>query len=249
MTFKEIMKKVFSAPADAFEFINRALFGYSQTGINKVSGNKETVNKPGLITLILGLTNWLLTGISNFVSNHKQAIATAFWASLAVAGAAALTVALWPAALAAVTGFTVFGVSIAAVVGTGFVAQVAATAGVAAALTSAAVYVGDAIVTGVKAIIGCFCKPKESKGGKGKDTRVEQQDDEYETNERSTNTGSPRKLSALGSQSELDTRYSKPFSYTPPTQTAPLFQQAQPKTGSKQPVVTEEQIHSLTSSN
>jgi hypothetical protein len=238
MTFKDFMKKVYSAPADAFEFINRVLFGYSTT-----DGYGRPIQKAGLVTLALSALNWVFTGISNFVSNHKQAIATAFWASLAVAGAAALTVALWPAALAAVTGFTVFGLSIAAVVGTGFVAQVAATAGVAAALTSAAVYTGDAIVSGVKAIIGCFCKPKEPKGGKGNDIHdMESQDDQ---GLQSKSTGSSRQISRLSSGSTLvDTRNATPFSYTntPPLHTNVLQPQpVQKSTGSTQVVPTEQE--------
>ena len=77
-------------------------------------------------------------------------------------GAAALTVAFWPAALAAVTGFTIAGYSIASVVGAGFAAQVAATAGVGAILASAAVYAIATVVNLITAIKNCFTKKPDS---------------------------------------------------------------------------------------
>lgn len=163
MTFKEFATGVFLLPARTFSFFTGLLLGsYDKDKYGQIKTDFEgnPVKTRGLFGLALDAVKYIGLSVSNFISNHKQAIAVAFWSSLVTAGAAALTVALWPAALAAVVGFSVYGVSIASLVGTGFAAQVAATAGVAAALTSAAVYVGATVVNAFNGIRSFFAGRK-----------------------------------------------------------------------------------------
>ncbi len=58
--------------------------------------------------------------------------------SLAASAAVGLTLFLWPAALAAVASFSVYGLSIAGIVGANTLLQIGATAGLAFAATSVA---------------------------------------------------------------------------------------------------------------
>ncbi len=171
MALKDIASKVFHFPAALLSGLSGFLFGSYQkfeNGDYITDKNGKALTNPGLFGyLAMGFTA-TFRAVSNFVSNHETAIATAFWASLVVAGAAALTLALWPAALAAVAGFSVFGLSIAALVGTGVVAQVGVAAALAAAATSVAVYAGAAVVNSfiaVKNWIG-------NRNNKGDDTSI-----------------------------------------------------------------------------
>lgn len=102
----------------------------------------------GLVGMVLGagqyalsFGSWLSHQVSSFVSNHETAIKRGFWISLAVAGVAAASAAVLafalPAAFAAVTGFSVLGLSIASIAGSSLVAQVFVSAGLAAGLSVA----------------------------------------------------------------------------------------------------------------
>lgn len=157
MTLKDFASKAFHFPATLFSGLTSLLFGSYQkhsNGTIKLGYDEKPLTNPGLFGYLAMAFTYVTRAIANFVSNHQTAIATAFWASLVVAGAAALTVFLWPAALAAVVGFSIGGVSIAALVGTGLVAQVGAVAGLAAAATSALVYAGASVVNGFNAVRG-----------------------------------------------------------------------------------------------
>lgn len=151
----EFLKKVFRLPAQIFNSIVELIFGSKKE-------NKTVSGIAGLILdgckAVLDFVKAIGTTITGFFMNNEKTIARAFWASLLVAGAAALTVGLWPAALAAVASFSVAGYSIASLVGTGFAAQVAATAAVAATLTSASVYTLAAVSSFVGFITSCFTK-------------------------------------------------------------------------------------------
>jgi hypothetical protein len=183
MTFKELATGAFYLPARIFSGITGLLLG--EDYVNS-KGKKAVFNGLFGVTVdavkfvlnvllgavqyiansLLNAAKYLVRGISNFIGNHQKAIAVAFWSSLVVAGAAALTVALWPAALAAVTGFTIGGISIASLVGTGFAAQVAATGGVAAIATSAVVFTGAAIVNTLTGIRDFFVNRRNAKADK-----------------------------------------------------------------------------------
>lgn len=160
MTFKQFMKAVFFAPAD---LLNRLFFGYDYRDEN--TRKKEHVT--GLMELALAAVYIVGSAISQLVANNRKTISLALWLSAAAVTAAVLTVAFWPAALAAVTGFSIYGLSIASVFGTSFTASLVGTGVVAAALTSAAVIASSAVVNTISAIVGCFCKPKKTEESQG----------------------------------------------------------------------------------
>lgn len=107
----------------------------------------DRVRIAGLVGLVLGAgrllldaASWLSHQVSAFVRDHETAIKRGFWIALAVASVAAATAALvafaWPAAFAALTGYTLLGVSIASLAGPSLVAQIFVSAGLAAAFSS-----------------------------------------------------------------------------------------------------------------
>jgi hypothetical protein len=200
MTFKDFAKGALLLPATVFNGILDLLLGsYQRDEDGKIKldrSNKELTNR-GLLGAILDLVKDIARGVSNFLHNHEDAIATAFWVSAALAGAAALTVFLWPAALAAVTTFTVAGYSIAGVVGTGFAAQVGAVAALTAVASSAAVYTVATIANTINWFIACCCKPKSgSDDENGLESEIEYDDEEADS--------SSSKMRGLGSRSQRE---------------------------------------------
>ena len=172
MTFKDFATGVFYLPARTFSGMTNLLLGSTY-----IDDEGEEAKRPGLFSVIIDafkmVGNFIFDaikavarGVSTFISNHQKAIAVAFWASLATAGLAVLSVAFWPAALSAVANFAIGGVSIASLVGTGFAAQLSAIGGVAAVATSAVVYVGAAIINTITGIRDFFVKPR-GPGGSG----------------------------------------------------------------------------------
>lgn len=168
MEFKGFLKSFFMLPADILSGLTKLLLGsdnLDERGDPKFDKQGSIIRNPGVFGYIAQGFLYLTKGIGNFVSHHKTAIATAFWASLAVGGAAALTVAFWPVALAAVVGFSVAGFSIAALVGTGFVAQVSAVAALAAATTSVAVYAAATVINAISGLHHWFTGHSKVAGG------------------------------------------------------------------------------------
>ncbi|MCL9682986.1 hypothetical protein [Legionella maioricensis] len=159
MTFRQFARAAFLFPATVLGGITDLLLGsYKRkaTGEIRTDADGNALTRPGLLSSILDGIKYVARGVANFVYNHRQAIATAAWASLLVAGAAALTVFLWPAALAFATTFSIAGYSIASVVGANVVAQIAAVGVVGAVATSAAVYTVAAIANTISAISSFF---------------------------------------------------------------------------------------------
>lgn len=161
MTFKEFMRDTFRSPAAIFDNIVKLILG---DHARKKDGSADKEAKPflGLLGLIMEGVKWIGKNVTGFLKNHRDAIASAFWLSLIVGGAAALTVAFWPAALAAVANFTIAGFSIASVVGTGFAAQVGATAGIAAVAASVATYAVATVANFVNWVKSCCTKKAPS---------------------------------------------------------------------------------------
>lgn len=117
------------------------------------NGNPTYEVNPSIIGFIANASR----GIGNFLSDHKTAIATAFWAALLAFGVAAAVVACVPALLATAVNYTIGGYSIALLVGTEFTAQVLAVGGVAAAAASSLVVAGASVVNLCKAAFDlCF---------------------------------------------------------------------------------------------
>ncbi|WP_392538318.1 hypothetical protein [Legionella sp. 227] len=171
---KEKISNFFSAvgyaPATAFNFITNLLLGSTET--DKQTG--LSVKKPGLIGLladgIKSLVGLLADGLktvtraaADFLVAHKKAIAVAAWTSLAVAGAAALTLFLWPAALTAVASFSIYGISIAGIAGANALAQIGVASALAFAATSTLAYVGAAVGNFASWVAGCCKKARVSR--------------------------------------------------------------------------------------
>lgn len=81
-----------------------------------------------------------LFGGSSFLEAHITAISFAFWSSLLVAAATMLVVFLWPAALAAMVSYSLYGLTIAGLVGANITSQIAVLVGLSYILSNAAVY-------------------------------------------------------------------------------------------------------------
>lgn len=175
MTFSEFVSATFRLPATILGGMSTLIFGDYDRHADGTAKKKGVFN--GLLGLVLEFGKAIGRTVTDFLKSHAQAIASAFWLSLLVGGAAALTVAYLPAALAAVTAFSIAGYSIASVVGTGFIAQVGATAAVAAALTSASVYAVATVANVINFICGC-CVKKGPANDDGSAARNEPQEEE-----------------------------------------------------------------------
>lgn len=164
MTLKGFVVGFLELPAKALGSITGLFLGANE--YNKDGSVDEKRSFPGLLGLAVIVATGILNGvkaigrgISGLIANHQRAIATAFWMSLLAAGAAALTLALWPAALAAVANFTIAGFSIASVFGANAAVQIGAAAGISALLASTVTYTIASIVNFVNFLKNC-CSPK-----------------------------------------------------------------------------------------
>lgn len=146
MTFQQFMKEVAYLPATAFSGLVNILFGYTK------SGEKHPEVSRGLLGLILDAIKFTARFIADFIGNHKKAIAVAFWASLLIGGATALTVFLWPAALTAIATFSIFDISIASIVGANALLQIGAIGTLAFSATSLLTYTIATIANTIDAI-------------------------------------------------------------------------------------------------
>ena len=190
------------APATAFTGITKLLLGSTET--DKKTG-ETTVNR-GLvgylvdaIKLVVGLVGdgikALTRAAADFLSAHKKAIAVAAWASLAVAGAVALTLFLWPAALTAVAAFSVYGISIASIVGANALAQIGLASAVSFVAASTVAYLGAAVGNFAKWVSGC-CKEFRAKRQYSSLASTIENDEQEEA---PFTPNSPSALSTLGS--------------------------------------------------
>jgi hypothetical protein len=164
MTFRDFAEKAFYLPATIFSGLTNLVLGHTATKkpTLKTDSSEDLSDfeqeevlpkkKPGLLTLALDAVKYVATALADFIAAHKKAIAIAFWASLALAGAAALTLFLWPAALTAVAGVTVYGLSIAGIAGANALAQIGLAAALTFAATSAATYIAATFVNAFTAI-------------------------------------------------------------------------------------------------
>ena len=164
---------VFELPARAYSGVSGLLLGSFQketTDLSKSQGNPGllgwvTKGINAILSISLTVVAYIGCSITDFLETHHLSINIGFWSALTTASVAALCVALSPAALTAVTAFSVAGISIASVVGTGFAAQVGAVALLAAITTNAAVHAVATVVNTVSAfarfLSGCCCSEKE----------------------------------------------------------------------------------------
>jgi hypothetical protein len=185
MTFKEFMYGAFVLPSKVLSGISDLLLGsYQRDNEGKIKTNykEEELTNRGLFGMLLDVVKYIGINISNFLTNHQQAIASAFWFSALFAGAAALTVFLWPAALTAVATFTIAGYSIASVVGANVIAQIGAVAVLTAIATSATVYVIAGFIHTINFFRECVANGK-SAGVKENHDSEENDTEENDTEE------------------------------------------------------------------
>ncbi|KTD69612.1 MULTISPECIES: hypothetical protein [Legionella] len=193
-------------PASAFVGLSKLVLGGTDVDAD---GKPTGTTTRGLVGLLADGAKYLARSATDFLANHKKAIAIAAWASLAVAGAAALTLFLWPAALAAVATFSIGGLSIAAIAGASTLAQIGLAAGLAAAATSALVYTGAAIGNFASWVAKC-CKDLRAKKGPSSVAPTGLQDDEEEDLDSSheatatLGTGSRRPLARLSTSDDVE---------------------------------------------
>ena len=136
-SLKKAAIAVVKLPGTIVSGIFDLIFGYK---------DKEGQNKDGLLGLLMDGIKAVGRGISTFIKDHTKLIAAAFWLSLATGVAAGLTLFLWPAALTAVATFSVYGFSIAGIVGANALAQIGFAAGLAFAATSVLTYTVGTVV-------------------------------------------------------------------------------------------------------
>ncbi|PWY56572.1 hypothetical protein DGG96_05460 [Legionella qingyii] len=195
MTFKEFIQGVGYLPANAFTGLVKLVLGSTEKveHVNEQSGKVEFVEdkvNPGLLGLAVDGIKFVGRSIADFLSEHKKAIATAAWLSLVTAGAVALTLFLWPAALTAVASFSIYGVSIAGIAGANALAQIGLASVLAAAAVSAVTYVGAGFGNFVKWLADC-CKGLKSKAPEG-NPAFEDDDEEKEEEQKDLKTTEDR---------------------------------------------------------
>ena len=239
--FTDFAKAAFLAPATLLSGITDLVFGSYQRntkGDIKSDLDNRNLTNTGLLGNVLNGIKFAGRAVSNFISNHKQAIAVAFWTSLVLAGAAALTVFLWPAALAAVTTFSIAGVSIASVVGTGLAAQVAAVGVLTAAANSVAVYTVAAVANTISAISTFFADRAAARNA-ANESRFEELNDETSSEElgSSSELTSSQKLEKLKAQGAQETPF-KSAEKNPSNHGSPIASRRPSSVTSEEPTST-----------
>lgn len=185
MKFKEVMSTILYLPANAFTGLSNLLLGSTvkekgRDGVERVKTDLDgkPVTTPGLVGYIADGIKIVSRSTADFLSNHKKAIATAAWLSLLAAGAVALTLFLWPAALTAVATFSIAGLSIAAIAGASTIAQIGLAAALTAAAVSVATYVAAAAGNAINWLAEC-CKGLRSKSQKSRVEILDDEEDEH----------------------------------------------------------------------
>ena len=140
-TMKQIGAALLDAPGTVFSKLVGWTFGVT---------NEDGQTSRSLVGLLGKSLIFVGNKVGDFVKEHKRAIAIAFWASLMVAGAVALTLFLWPAALAALTTFSIAGLTVAGVVGGSALLQIGVFASLAVVVTSAATFAAAVISAAIR---------------------------------------------------------------------------------------------------
>lgn len=152
---KKIAVGAIELPATIFIKMIQFVFGATE----RYDDGTVKLNKAKQPLIMDGLLGWLLKGIaaigrsiSDFVATHKNVIVAAFWVSAAVAGAVALTLYLWPAALTTVAAYELYGYSIAGIIGADPLLQIGLAAVLSFITASIVTYVSAAAINIVTAI-------------------------------------------------------------------------------------------------
>lgn len=237
MTFKEFLKGVGYLPATVFSGLVNIAFGSTQKDEGQVvlDENNNPVVNPSLLGLILSSIQYVARSIADMIANNKTAITVAFWSSLALAGAAALTVFLWPAALTAVTTFSIFGISIAGVVGADVLLQTGAVGALAFAATSVATYLGASLVNLASALGGCCNDPEK--------LDYPSSDDDFDQVETPKASGNPLgRLSSPSSKTEKIVTASNHPTINPIIHESPVFPQRETDEPAPTPELSQTEI-------
>ncbi|MFA6301609.1 MAG: hypothetical protein WC627_00555 [Legionella sp.] len=169
-----ILKTVYGLPGDFAEAISHIFFGNEKAEFAEETPKiiKDLV-KGGIVGSVLKFAYFISQSVSDAVAKHKSAISLAFWIGIGVAAAVAIAGAViagfYPALLATITGFSLYGISIAGLAGANVIAQIAVAAGLAAAAANVATWVGAAIVNAITWTISLVVPSKDAK--------VDQKDD------------------------------------------------------------------------
>ncbi|MFI4962269.1 MAG: hypothetical protein ACHP6H_00260 [Legionellales bacterium] len=139
------------------------IFGNDNLGARNT--NINFVVKGGLVGSVLrGFAN-ISQYFSSTVRAHKKAIDMAFWvaftAAAAVGVAGAVMIAFFPATLATVASFSLYGFSIAAIAGANAVTQVAVASGLAFSVTNVTGYAVAALNNAVIGLSSLFSSKKK----------------------------------------------------------------------------------------
>lgn len=118
----------------------------------------KEASRGGIIGSTLSVFYSVSQGISSLIRNNRSTISLAFWVTLGVAASVAIAGAVlasfYPAILASIVGFSLYGISIASLAGANVIAQVAVACGLAGAAASAVTYAGAAVVNACTALVG-----------------------------------------------------------------------------------------------
>ncbi|VEB32577.1 transmembrane protein [Legionella sainthelensi] len=220
---KKFMRTVAYLPADVFSgAVNLAL------GSSQKDKEGEIKTNRGLLGLLLDGVKYVAQSTANFIAAHKKAISVAAWLSLAAAGGVGLTLFLWPAALTAVATFTVYGFSIAGIVGANTALQIGFAAGLAAAAASVGTYLTATVVNSVSAIASYFKRPsktekllasnEESLSEESSRSHSHSHDDIPDTNPSLTllNSQAPKTTNTVTKESHSEPQFTELFSSQKP---------------------------------
>lgn len=163
-----ILKTVYELPGAFATALGHIIFGNDKAEFAEETPKiiKDLI-KGGIVGSVLQFAYFLSQTLSEAVDNHKSAISLAFWIGIGVAAAVAIAGAViagfYPTLLATITGFSLYGISIAGLAGANVIAQVAVAAGLAAAAANVATWVGAAIVNAITWTISLVVPSKDAK--------------------------------------------------------------------------------------
>ncbi|KTD57527.1 hypothetical protein [Legionella shakespearei] len=162
MKFSDVVTWIFYLPARIFSGMTNLLLG--STSVDKYGDEEHSRGLFGFVVdavrfvtnLLFDATKYVARGFAGLLGKQMLPITVALWTALAVG----LTVAFWPAALAAIANFTIAGVSIASLVGSNVILQALATTGLAALVTGTATFIGATAVSVFNAVKNFFSGSK-----------------------------------------------------------------------------------------
>lgn len=157
----KILDTIYNIPSTVVTFVSNVIFGNNEADVEGKPEFVQSLIRGGILGSIANGFYYAFQAVSHAARTHRDAINIAVWASLAVAAAVAITgavlAAFYPAILATIVGFSVYGISLASLAGASVVAQVAVASGFAAAATQIVSYTAATLVNGCKALLDlCF---------------------------------------------------------------------------------------------